>query len=132
MASTATKGRKSPTERARQAHRQTVESTPADVARFLQDALGQKFVAYIANVSGPRTVAHWVAGDRTPGVESEERLRAAFYIFRLLGETESSHVVRAWFAGMNPALGEQAPATAIREGKLMEAVAAAKAFLAGA
>ncbi|MGO9321718.1 MAG: XRE family transcriptional regulator [Solirubrobacteraceae bacterium] len=129
---TATKEQKSRAERAKQAHRQTVESTPADVARFLQDALGQKLVAYIANVSGPRTVAHWVAGDRTPGAESEERLRAAFYIFRLLGETESSHVVRAWFAGMNPALGESAPATAIREGKLADAVAAAKAFLAGA
>lgn len=129
---TATKERRSSAARARQAHRQTVESTPADVARFLQDALGQKLVAYIANVSGPRTVAHWVAGDRSPGTESEARLRAAFYIFRLLGETESSHIVRAWFAGMNPSLGETAPATAIREGKLEDAVAAAKAFLTGA
>ena len=118
--------------RAQSAHRQTVESTPADVARFLQDALGQKLVAYIANVSGPRTVAHWVAGDRHPKPEAEERLRAAFYVFRLLGEAESSHIVRAWFAGMNPALGDTAPATAIREGKARDAVAAAKAFLAGA
>jgi len=132
MATATEEQKKSRAQHAKQAHRQTVESTPADVARFLQDALGQKLVAYIANVSGPRTVGHWVAGDRTPGAESEERLRAAFYIFRLLGETESSHVVRAWFAGMNPALGESAPATAIREGKLADAVAAAKAFLAGA
>lgn len=117
---------------ATKAHRQTVESSPADVARFLQDALGQKLVAYIANVSGPRTVAHWVAGTRSPGTEAEERLRAAFYIFRLLGEVESSHVVRAWFAGMNPALDETAPATAIHEGRLRDAVAAAKAFLADA
>ncbi len=117
---------------ATKAHRQTVESSPADVARFLQDALGQKLVAYIANVSGPRTVAHWVAGDRSPGPEAEARLRAAFYIFRLLGEAESSHVVRAWFAGMNPSLDETAPATAIREGKMRDAVAAAKAFLADA
>jgi hypothetical protein len=129
---TTTKGQQTKAARARQAHRQSVESTPADVARFLQDALGQKLVAYIANVSGPRTVARWVAGDRRPGTDSEERLRAAFYIFRLLGETESSHIVRAWFAGMNPALGESAPATAIREGRLEDAVAAAKAFIAGA
>jgi hypothetical protein len=126
---TATKERRSAP--AAKAHRQTVESTPADVARFLQDALGQKLVAYIAHVSGPRTVAHWVAGSRSPSAAAEERLRAAFYVFRLLGEAESSHVVRAWFVGMNPALEETAPATAIREGRLKDAVAAAKAFLAG-
>lgn len=114
---------------ARQAHRQSVESSPADMARFLQDALGQKLVAYITNVSSPRTVAHWVAGDRSPGTEPEDRLRAAFLIFRLLGEVESSHVVRAWFAGHNPVLDDTAPATAIREGKTREAIAAAKAFL---
>ena len=111
------------------AHRQTVESSPADMARFLQDALGQKLVAYLTNVSGPRTVAHWVAGDRKPGTDSEERLRVAFYIFRLLGEVESSYVVRSWFAGHNPVLDETAPATAIREGKMREAIAAAKAFV---
>jgi hypothetical protein len=37
---TALKGR--PNTGAAKAHRQTVESTPKDVARFLQDALGQK------------------------------------------------------------------------------------------
>jgi hypothetical protein len=111
------------------AHRQTVESSPSDMARFLQDALGQKLVAYLANVSGPRTVAHWVAGDRKPGTEAEERLRVAFYIFRLLGKVESSYVVRSWFAGLNPALDDTAPATAIRDGKMREAIAAAKAFV---
>jgi hypothetical protein len=116
---------------AKQAHRQSVESSPADMARFLQDALGAKLVAYLANVSGPRTVAHWVAGDRSPGAESETRLRTAFLIFRLLGEVESSYVVRAWFAGLNPVLDDTAPATAIREGRLREALAAAKAFLSG-
>jgi hypothetical protein len=111
------------------AHRQTVESTPDDMARFLQDALGQRLVAYVTNVSAPRTVARWVANDRKPGPEAEERLSAAFYIFRLLTGVESSHVVRAWFAGLNPLLDDTSPATVIREGKLREAVAAAKAFV---
>jgi hypothetical protein len=118
-----------PSGAAKHAHRQSVESSPADMARFLQDTLGQKLVAYITNVSGPRTVAHWVTGDRSPGTESESRLRVAFLIFRLLGEVESSHVVRAWFAGLNPVLDDTAPATAIREGKMREALAAAKAFV---
>lgn len=113
----------------RRAHRQTVESSPADMARFLQETLGQKLVAYIANVSAPRTVSRWMANERKPGRESEERLSAAFYIFRLLGEVESSHVIRAWFAGLNPLLDDMAPATLIREGRTREAVAAAKAFV---
>jgi hypothetical protein len=114
---------------AKQAHRQTVESTPDDMASFLQDALGQKLVAYIANVSAPRTVARWVANERKPGSDAEERLSAAFYIFRLLTTVESSHVVRAWFAGLNPLLDDTSPATVIREGRFREAAAAAKAFV---
>jgi hypothetical protein len=117
---------------AKQAHRQTVESSPGDMARFLQDALGQKLLAYITNVSGPRTVARWVSDERKPGPEAERRLRAAFYIFRLLSEVESSYVVRSWFAGLNPLLDEVAPATVIREGSMQEALAAAKAFVSDA
>jgi hypothetical protein len=112
----------------RQAHRQTVESTPDDMARFLQDALGQKLVAYIANVSGPRTVARWVTSERKPSSGAEQRLGVAFYIFRLLSDVESSHVVRSWFAGLNPLLGDTAPATVIREGRFQDAIAAANAF----
>jgi hypothetical protein len=114
---------------AKQAHRQTVESTPDDMARFLQDALGQKLVAYIAHVSGPRTVARWVSNERSPNSSAEGRLSVAFYVFRLLSDVESSHVVRAWFAGLNPLLDEKAPATVIREGRFQEVVAAAKAFV---
>ena len=113
----------------RQAHRQAVETSPGDMARFLQDALGQKLVAYIADVSGARTVARWVAGERKPGTDAEERLSAAFYVFRLLSEVESSYVVRAWFAGRNPLLDDVAPATVIREGRMQDAIAAARAFV---
>jgi hypothetical protein len=100
------------------------------MARFLQDALGQKLVAYIANVSSPKTVARWVAGEGSPRTDAEERLGVAFYIFRLLSEVESSYVVRSWFAGRNPLLDEVAPATVIREGRMQDAIAAAKAFVA--
>lgn len=114
----------------RQAHRQTVETSPSDMARFLQDALGQKLVAYIADVSGARTVARWAAGERKPGADAEARLSAAFYIFRLLSEVESSYIIRAWFAGHNPLLDDTAPATVIRGGRLQDAIAAARAFAA--
>jgi hypothetical protein len=111
-----------------QAHRHTVKSTPNDMARLLHDALGQKLVAYIANVS-PKTVGRWVADETAPRAEAEERLSVAFYIFRLLSEVESSYVVRGWFAGRNPLLDEVAPATVIREDRMHEAIEAAKAYV---
>jgi hypothetical protein len=61
-----------------------------------------------------------------------ERVAAAFQIFRLIGEGESSHVVRGWFAGLNPLLDDESPATVIREGRFREAMAAARAFISNA
>lgn len=114
---------------ATQAHRKSVESSACDMAAFLQDALGQKLVAYMMGTDA-RTVGRWASGDRNPRPENVERLRAAFYIFRLLSEVESNHTIRAWFAGMNPHLGDESPATSLREGSLREVVGAARAFLA--
>jgi hypothetical protein len=111
-----------------EAHRSATEAQPAYMAASLQDALGQRLVAYIVNVGDPKTVARWAREDRSPSAENEERLRAAFYIFQLLNELESSHTVRAWFAGLNPLLGDESPASVLREGRMKEAAAAAKAF----
>jgi len=102
------------------------------MASFLQDALGQKLVAYIARVRTARTVARWVNEERTMGPGAAERIAAAFQIFRLIGEGESDHVVRAWFAGLNPLLDDESPATVIREGRYREAMAAARAFISNA
>ena len=109
--------------------RTAVESSPCDVAAFLQDALGQKLTAYIAGVSDPKTVGRWASRDRAPREESEQRLRHAFQIFRLLNGDESDHTVRAWFTGLNPHLGDESPATALREDRARDVLMAAKAFL---
>ena len=114
-----------------EAHRTTVESSMADVAAFLQDALGQKLVAYMAGVSDAKAVGRWASGERSPRPEAQRRLRDTQYIFRLLVTKESPHTVRAWFVGLNPQLDDESPAAAIREGRTRDAVVAAKAFLAG-
>jgi hypothetical protein len=44
---------------------------------------------------------------------------------------DSSRVVKAWFIGLNPQLDDESPAEAIREGRLKEAMNAARAFVAG-
>jgi hypothetical protein len=113
-------------------HRTTVESSIADIAAFLQDALGQKMVAFMVGVDDPKTVGRWASKRRLPrDVEVERRLRDAHQIFRLLLTKESPHTVRAWFVGLNPQLDDESPAAAITEGRTRDVLVAAKAFLAG-
>jgi hypothetical protein len=117
--------------RAAEAHQQAVTVGVASIAQYLQETLGQKLVAYMTGLSDPKGVGHWARGDQQPRHEAEIRLRAAYQIFHLLLSEDSSHVVRAWFIGMNPQLDDDSPATAIREGRLKEVLAAARAFVSG-
>jgi hypothetical protein len=112
-------------------HRRTVETDIADVATYLKDVFGPKLVAYMAGIGDPRTVSRWAAGERNPRAEAEFRLREAYRIFQLLQTEESPHTVRAWFVGLNPQLDDESPAQAISEGRVRDALVAAKAFLAG-
>jgi hypothetical protein len=115
-----------------EAHRSTVESSIADIAAFLQDALGQKLVAFMVGVEDPKTIGRWARENRLPqDPDAERKLRDAYQVFRLLLAKESPHTVRAWFVGLNPQLDDEAPATAIREGRTRDVLVAARAFLAG-
>ena len=116
---------------AAEAHRTTVESSVADIAAFLQDAVGQKLVAFMVGVEDPKTVGRWAGGRVPQDVDVERRLRDAHQVFRLLLTKESPYTVRAWFVGLNPQLDDESPATAIREGRSRDVFVAAKAFLAG-
>jgi hypothetical protein len=113
-------------------HRTKVESSVADVAAFLQDALGQKLVAHMVGVEDPKTVGRWASEKRLPqDPVVEQKLRAAYQVFRLLATQESPHTVRAWFVGLNPELDDESPAVAIHEGRMRDVLVAARAFLAG-
>ncbi|MCA1709016.1 MAG: XRE family transcriptional regulator [Actinobacteria bacterium] len=116
---------------AQRAHRASVSMSIADVASFLQDAFGQKLVAYMARVSDHKAVGRWAHGDRSPHAAAADRLRCAYQIFQLLQAEESPHTVRAWFVGLNPQLDDESPATTIREGAFKDALVAARAFLTG-
>jgi len=113
------------------AHQKAMTFEVKDIARYLQEALGQRLVAYMAGVEDPKRVGRWAQGAQTPREEAERRLRAAFQIFHLLVASDSEHVVRAWFIGMNPQLEDDSPAEVIHEGRLKDALAAARAFVAG-
>ena len=96
------------TERARPA-----DPTPGEAAvvtRALLDVLGERLVAVIAGVDDAQTVREWAAGERLPSPTIQQRLESALAISRLLGELEGPETIRAWWIGMNPELGNQAPA----------------------
>lgn len=113
-----------------QVHRDSVETAPRDMAAYLQGVLGTKLVARIVGVSDPKAITRWAKGERTPRDDNEQRLRDTFLVFRTLTEAESQYTIRAWFVGLNPSLGDESPAKALREGRTREVLMAAKAFLA--
>ena len=115
-----------------QAHRQAVVTPVNDVASFLQDLLGRRLVAYVAGVKDAKTVSRWASGEvGSIRQESEERIRTAYEVAQLLVQFDSPRIVKAWFIGLSPQLDDVSPAETIREGKLKEAKAAARAFVAG-
>ena len=115
-----------------QAHRDATSTPIQQVADELQHLLSRRMTAIIANVKDGKTVTRWASGETTSiRLESEQRLRTAYEIMRLLLQYDSPQTVRAWFVGLNPQLGDESPIEVINEGRLKEALAAARAFTAG-
>ncbi|MGH2534601.1 MAG: XRE family transcriptional regulator [Thermomicrobiales bacterium] len=113
-------------------HHQAVAASVSEVAGLLQELLSRRLTAYIAGVKDGKTVTRWANGEVTEIRDhgTEQRLRAAYEIAQLLLSHDSPQTVKVWFIGLDPALGDTAPAEAIRAGRLQEAFSAARAFLA--
>ncbi|MGC9494861.1 XRE family transcriptional regulator [Streptomyces sp. WG7] len=116
---------------AERAHVTTVRMSIADIARFLQDNLGQRLTARITNINDPRQVGKWASGDSAPRQEAEERLRAALQVLQLIQDAESLYTARAWMIGMNPQLEDEAPLTVIADGRFKDVMVAARAYVDG-
>lgn len=114
------------------AHDKAIRTSAPDIARYFQDLVGQKLTAYMTGVHDPKAIGKWASGQRAPRGESERRLRDAYQIAMLISMYDSDSTVRAWLVGMNPLLGDRAPAAVIAENDdgAAQALAAAKAFLA--
>lgn len=104
----------------------------AEIVIQLREMIGVRLVAYIGRVKAARSVTAWAEGIAQPGEVDRERLRHTFYAAALLRERYDTSTVQSWFKGMNPALGDQAPAQVLREGDPLadarEVIAAAKSF----
>ena len=113
------------------AHRQSVQVDLSSIAEFLLENLGSGLVGLIAGVD-PKTARRWTTGSgRQPREGSERRLRMAYQVFGELLPVEASTTIRAWFMGMNPQLGDQAPAEAIAQERYRDVLAAARSFVSG-
>ena len=110
-------------------HAQAVRTPIPRVAAYLQETLGQRLTAVIAGVSDAKAVGQWARGKRAPGPQVQQRLRHAYQITAMLLEVEDAETVRAWFRGMNPDLGDEAPALALAK-RPVEVLQAARDFRA--
>lgn len=99
-----------------------------DVARALQEQLGQRLTAQIAGVKDPKTIGRYIAARQQPSGAVEKRLLDAHQVLVVLLAVESTYTVRSWFIGMNPLLDDDTPADALLGGRGKEVLAAARAF----
>jgi hypothetical protein len=115
------------------AYQQVMRMSMAEVASALVDFLGGRLVAYLGSVKETRAVRQWMAGERQPQGDTEDRLREALTVATMLASKEHKTTIQAWFQGLNPQLDDRAPARLLRDGDLQkvgpEVRSAARAFL---
>ena len=107
---------------------QSVRLSIAEVTAFLLEVLGRSLVLRLAGITDPHAVRDWVAGTRQPRPATETRLRTAYRAFQIINAADNEYAARAWFIGLNPQLGDEAPTIAIREDRLRDVIVAAEAF----
>jgi ABC-type Fe2+-enterobactin transport system substrate-binding protein len=107
-----------------------------EMARYLQDHLGQKLTAYLAGLKDAKSVGQWAQGKSEPPAITRERLRAAFHATSLFLLAYSDQAAQGWFFGANSALDDRAPAAVLRTAETPDEMALvaplARAFVRGA
>ena len=115
----------------RAAHRQATLAPVDEIARELQDELGQRLVAYAAGIRSPKLVGRWAVRAHAPATEAEQRLRALYRTTLILGAAYGPETKRAWLTGSNPDLNDQAPIDLLRDGQTVPVFNAANVFVEG-
>ena len=111
------------------AHTRAMRASVPEIATRLQEVLGQRLTAVVAGVNDAKAVGQWARGLRAPHPDAERRLRDAYQVVGLLLENDAPETIRAWFGGMNPHLGDQAPALVVAT-EPEHVLQAAQAFIA--
>lgn len=100
----------------RRIHRAVYAADFPTVATRLRALLGNRLVAYIGGVTEGRAVNEWAEGTRVPAADTQRRLRVALQVASVIEHEDGAEVAQAWFQGLDPRLGDRAPATILRAG----------------
>ena len=111
------------------AHTRAMRASVPEIATSLQEVLGQRLTAVVVGVNDAKAVGQWARGLRAPHPDAERRLRDAYQVVGLLLEYDAPETIRAWFGGINPHLGDQAPALVVAT-EPEHVLQAAQAFIA--
>lgn len=82
----------------------------AEIAAFLQEALGQRPAAAIAGLSDVRQIGRYARQDGPlPRDMVERRLREGYKVVRMICDAYDASTAKAWLFGINTRLDDQAP-----------------------
>lgn len=106
-----------------------------EMARYLQNTLGQRVTAYICGLKDPKMVGQWGSKKVKPGHLAALRLRQAYEVVRLISEAYGPETASSWLFGSNSRLDSEAPAYVLRHARDWDAmrlvVPTARAFVVG-
>jgi hypothetical protein len=91
------------------AYRSSVRDTPAVMARWLLDNLGQRIATVGLGLADASLVRRYARGDGMPSEEREARLRLLYRVGRMVADAYDAATARAFLRGANPLLGDAAP-----------------------
>ena len=107
-------------------HAETIKMDIDQIAHNLLNHLGPTLVALLANVKDRKLPNRWARREGKPNSEAARRLIAAHRAWLQVSAADSENVARLWFVGENPMLGEVSPVEALREGRIVDVLAASK------
>lgn len=101
---------------ATEAHEQAMGLPLSVAVEQLVELIGATTVAAIGGVQETRAVQQWQTGEREP--QRPHVLRFALQLALMVQDSASRGLVRAWFHGSNPALGDRPPVAVLRDESL--------------
>jgi hypothetical protein len=88
----------------------------AEIAGYLQDALGQRIAAHLIGSRDVKQIGRYRKADGpTPNATTDLRLREGYKIVRMIVESFDGKTVRAWLFGTNTRLDDAAPIDVLRQ-----------------
>lgn len=111
------------------AHRGVAIQSGQELARELQDVLGQKLVAFAIGDRHPKSVGRYARGDRSVDPDTLAKLTDLATTVAILQQGMRKEAVRTWMLGANPRLRGKAPIEAFHEGRRPQVIGAAQAFI---